>query len=145
MRTENQSNGCAHDHAQIFCAHGLIHAHRKTRVIGVRMAMCTSKPIIGKDASRTPEMDPSDPPNCPWLICQGLTWTVFNRQYSYWILHRGDDQSLFWFEIIIYFDICVVFVCLCTVYWIGCRLLWKSDFPSAPSLPVRSMKIWIRI
>ena len=52
MRTENQSNGRAHgcDHAQIFCAHGLIHAHRKSRVIGVRMAMCTSKPIIGKDA-----------------------------------------------------------------------------------------------
>ena len=39
------------DHAQIFCVHGLIHAHRKSRVIGVRMAMCTSKPIIGKDAS----------------------------------------------------------------------------------------------
>ena len=54
MRTENQSNGRAHgcDHAQIFCAHGLIHAHRKSRVIGVRMAMCTSKPIIGKDAPR---------------------------------------------------------------------------------------------
>ena len=53
MRTENQSNGRAHgcDHAQIFCAHGLIHAHRKSRVIGVRMAMCTSKPIIGKDAT----------------------------------------------------------------------------------------------
>ena len=51
MRTENQSNGRAHgcDHAQFFCAHGLIHAHR---VIGVRMAMCTSKPIIGKDAAR---------------------------------------------------------------------------------------------
>ena len=31
--------------------HGLIHAHRKSRVIGVRMAMCTSKPIIGKDAT----------------------------------------------------------------------------------------------
>ena len=42
------AHGC--DHAQIFCAHGLIHAHRKSRVIGVRMAMCTSKPIIGKDA-----------------------------------------------------------------------------------------------
>ena len=53
MRTENQSNGRAHgcDHAQIFCAHGLIHAHRKSRIIGVRMAMCTSKPIIGKDAA----------------------------------------------------------------------------------------------
>ena len=36
--------------AQIFCAHGLIHAHRKSRVIGVCMAMCTNKPIIGKDA-----------------------------------------------------------------------------------------------
>ena len=45
-------NGRAHDcdQAQIFCAHGLIHAHRKSRVIGVRMAMCTSKPIIGKCA-----------------------------------------------------------------------------------------------
>ena len=45
-------NGRVHDcdQAQIFCAHGLIHAHRKSRVIGVRMAMCTSKPIIGKDA-----------------------------------------------------------------------------------------------
>ena len=43
------AHGC--DHAQIFCAHGLIHAHRKSRVIGVRMAMCTSKPIIGKDAA----------------------------------------------------------------------------------------------
>ena len=54
MRTENQSNGRAHgcDHAQIFCAHGLIHAHRKSRIIGVRMATCTSKPIIGKDAPR---------------------------------------------------------------------------------------------
>ena len=56
MHTENQSNGCAHgcDHAQIFCAHGLIHAHRKSRVIGVRMAMCTSEPIIGKPAPRVP-------------------------------------------------------------------------------------------
>ena len=53
MHTENQSNIRAHgcDHAQIFCAHGLIHAHRKSRVIGVRMAMCTSKPIIGKVAA----------------------------------------------------------------------------------------------
>ena len=53
MRTENQSNGRAHgcDHAQIFCAHGLIHAHRKSRVIGVRMAMCTSTPIFGKHDS----------------------------------------------------------------------------------------------
>ena len=52
MRKENQSDGRAHDcdHEQILCAHGLIHAHRKSRVIGVRMAMCTSKPIIGKDA-----------------------------------------------------------------------------------------------
>ena len=49
---KNQSNGRAHgcEHAQIFCAHGLIHAHKKSRVIGVRMAMCTSKPIIGKCA-----------------------------------------------------------------------------------------------
>ena len=49
---EIQSNGRAHDcdHAQIFCAHGLIHEHRKSRVIGVHMAMCTSKPIIGKCA-----------------------------------------------------------------------------------------------
>ena len=39
------------DPAQIFCVHGLIHAHRKLRVIGVRMAMCTSKPIINKDAA----------------------------------------------------------------------------------------------
>ena len=50
--TENQSNGRARgcDHAQIFCAHGLFHAHGKSKVIGVRMAMCTSGPIIGKDA-----------------------------------------------------------------------------------------------
>ena len=54
MPKENQSDGRAHDcdHEQIFCAHGHIHAHRKSRVIGVLMAMCTSKPIIGKDASR---------------------------------------------------------------------------------------------
>ena len=44
------AHGC--DHAQIFCVHGLIHAHRKSRVIGVLMALCTSKPIIGKDAAR---------------------------------------------------------------------------------------------
>ena len=52
MPKENQSDGRAHDcdHEQIFCAHGHIHEHRKSRVIGVRMAMCTSKPIIGKDA-----------------------------------------------------------------------------------------------
>ena len=51
---ENQSDGRAHDsdHEQIFCAHGFIHAHRKSRVIDVHMAMCTSKPIIGKDAPR---------------------------------------------------------------------------------------------
>ena len=54
MPKENQSDGRAHDcdHEQIFCAHGLIHAHRKSRVIGVLMAMCTSKPIIGKRATR---------------------------------------------------------------------------------------------
>ena len=53
MPKENQSDGRAHDcdHEQIFCAHGHIHAHRKSRVIGVLMAMCTSKPIIGKRAS----------------------------------------------------------------------------------------------
>ena len=53
MPKENQSDGRAHDcdHEQIFCAHGHIHEHRKSRVIGVRMAMCTSKPIIGKDAA----------------------------------------------------------------------------------------------
>ena len=53
MHTENPSIARAHgcDHAQVFCAHGLIYAHRKSRIIGVRMAMCTSKPIIGKDAS----------------------------------------------------------------------------------------------
>ena len=52
MPKENQSDGRAHDcdHEQIFCAHGHIHAHRKSRVIGVLMAMCTSKPIIGKRA-----------------------------------------------------------------------------------------------
>ena len=38
------------DHAQIFYAHGLIQAHRKSRVISVHMAMCTSAPIIGKHA-----------------------------------------------------------------------------------------------
>ena len=55
MPKENQSDGRAHDcdHEQIFCAHGHIHAHRKSRVIGVLMAMCTSKPIIGKRAPRT--------------------------------------------------------------------------------------------
>ena len=54
MPKENQSDGRAHDcdHEQIFCAHGHIHEHRKSRVIGVLMAMCTSKPIIGKDAPR---------------------------------------------------------------------------------------------
>ena len=54
MPKENQSDGRAHDcdHEQIFCAHGHIHAHRKSRVIGVLMAMCTSKPIIGKRAPR---------------------------------------------------------------------------------------------
>ena len=53
MPKENQSDGRAHDcdHEQIFCAHGHIHAHRKSRVIGVLMAMCTSKPIIGKRAA----------------------------------------------------------------------------------------------
>ena len=52
MPKENQSDGRAHDcdHEQIFCAHGHIHEHRKSRVIGVLMAMCTSKPIIGKCA-----------------------------------------------------------------------------------------------
>ena len=56
MPKENQSDGRAHDcdHEQIFCAHGHIHAHRKSRVIGMRMAMCTSKPIIGKDAPSPP-------------------------------------------------------------------------------------------
>ena len=54
MPKENQSDGRAHDcdHEQIFCAHGHIHEHRKSRVIGVLMAMCTSKPIIGKRAPR---------------------------------------------------------------------------------------------
>ena len=53
MRKENQSDGRAHNcyHEQIFCAHGLIHAHRKSREIGVRMAMCTSEPITGKCAA----------------------------------------------------------------------------------------------
>ena len=52
MPKENQSDGRAHDcdHEQIFCAQGHIHAHRKSREIGVLMAMCTSKPIIGKRA-----------------------------------------------------------------------------------------------
>ena len=56
MPKENQSDGRAHDcdHEQIFCAHGHIHAHRKSRVIGVLMAMCTSKPIIGKRAPGGP-------------------------------------------------------------------------------------------
>ena len=61
MPKENQSDGRAHDcdHEQIFCAHGHIHAHRKSRVIGVLMAMCTSKPIIGKRAPRAPLLAPS--------------------------------------------------------------------------------------
>ena len=73
MRTENPCNGRAHgcDHAQIFCAHGLFHALRKSRVLGVRMAMCTNKPTIGKDASGVGE-DFLHWSLSPWLLSPRL-------------------------------------------------------------------------
>ena len=84
MPKENQSDGRAHDcdHEQIFCAHGHIHEHRKSRVIGVLMAMCTSKPIIGKRAPGAaisplgqsgaciPAKYPTDAAQVPWVQVQ---------------------------------------------------------------------------
>ena len=79
MRTENQSNGRAHgcDRAQIFCLHGFIHAHRKSRVMDVCMAMCTSTPIIDKDA--TYPKYPIDLGLKKWII-----WNVSNA-FNYYL------------------------------------------------------------
>ena len=88
------AHGC--DHAQIFCVHGLIHAHRKSRVIGVLMAMCTSKPIIGKDATRVGARNKR---LAEWVLGWVLGWvpeTLACPKAEAWELGSGKVPDWTW-------------------------------------------------